>query len=255
MIHSTDMSGLAEGFVHKRLLSAGRAFLTTGSPLAAAAAGLAPTNGGGGSSRAGRLARLSAQRSTARRISQAEVFTTRTPSLPAIVRRPVSRTLTARPSATSARERAAGASLKFAGVTLPDRIPCIWPLTKAPDGSCMLGTRPGPDVGVRENFEVGGAVMGRYGAALTPGSQIVDRAVCLPGMVLGNDDLCYNKSQIKNSERMWPRGRRPLLTGGEMRAISVATRAAGRLTRTAVRLQDMGLIKKPVVRRPRKKKD
>jgi len=100
----------------------------------------------------------------------------------------------------------------------------------------------------------GEVIMGRHGAAMVPGSMIVDRAVCLKGMVVGDDGLCYNKSQIKNSERQWPRGRRPLLTGGEMRAISVAARASARITRTAVRLQDLGMIKKPVARRPSKKK-
>jgi len=101
---------------------------------------------------------------------------------------------------------------------------------------------------------VGAAVMGRYGAGLTPGSKIIDRAICLRGMVVGDDGLCYNRSQIKNSERMWPRGRRPLLTGGDMRAISIASRAASRLTRTATRLQEIGLIQKPIVRKRAKKK-
>ena len=101
---------------------------------------------------------------------------------------------------------------------------------------------------------VGGAVMGRYGAALTPGSRIIDRAVCLRGMQLGNDGLCYNKGQISNKERMWPRGRRPLLTGGDMRAISIASRAGRRLENTAIRLQEIGLIKKPVARKRAKKK-
>ena len=96
--------------------------------------------------------------------------------------------------------------------------------------------------------------MGRFGAALTPGSRIIDRAVCLRGMVVAIDGLCYDKRQLRNTDRMWPRGRKPLLTGGEMRAISIASRAAGRLTRTAVRLQEIGLIKKPVTRKPRKKK-
>lgn len=101
---------------------------------------------------------------------------------------------------------------------------------------------------------IGQAVMGRYGAAYVPGSKIINRAICLPGDVVGDDGLCYPKRSLRNSDREWPRGRRPLLTGGEMRAISVAHRAAGRLTRTAVRLQDMGLIKKPVARKPPKKK-
>jgi len=125
-------------------------------------------------------------------------------------------------------------------------------------GQCriFLGDRPGRDRDPLETgpgLPVGDAVMGRFGAALVPGSKIVDRAVCLRGMVLAIDGLCYNRSQVRNSDRMWPRGRRPLLTGGDMRAISIAARAANKMTRTAVRLQEIGLIKKPIARKPRKK--
>jgi len=92
-------------------------------------------------------------------------------------------------------------------------------------------------------------VMGRYGAGLAPGNRVINRAVCLRGMQLGNDGVCYNKSQITNKERMWPAGRKPLLSGGDMRAISTAARAAGRLERTTKRLQKIGLMKKPAPRR------
>jgi len=118
-------------------------------------------------------------------------------------------------------------------------------------GKCVFAI--GEQVG-RDDVGVGNAVMGRYGAALEPGNMVVNRAVCLPGMHLADDGLCYNKGAISNKQRAWPRGRKPLLTGGEMRAISVASTAAKRLTRTAVRLQEMGLIKKPVTRKPPKKK-
>lgn len=122
------------------------------------------------------------------------------------------------------------------------------------DGRCkfFLGDRPGPDTRPLEigpGTPVGDAVMGRYGAGLEPGSQIVDRAVCLRGMVLGNDGVCYNRSQIRNTERMWPKGRRPLLTGGDMRAISTAARAGRRLEGATKRLQKIGLMKKPPPRR------
>ena len=131
-------------------------------------------------------------------------------------------------------------------------LPCLIPGQRRDpntgDCSFFIGEQPGPD-----DSPIGDAVMGRYGAGYMPGSQIVDRAVCLPGDVVGNDGLCYPRRSLKNDQRQWPRGRRPLLTGGEMRAISVARRAAGRLTRTAVRLQDMGLIKKPVARKPSKR--
>ncbi len=115
------------------------------------------------------------------------------------------------------------------------------------DCSFFLGDQLG-----RDDTPIGEPVMGRFGAAYVPGSLIVDRAVCLPGDVVGSDGLCYPKKSIKNSDREWPRGRRPLLTGGDMRAIGVAHRAAARLTRTAGRLQDMGLIKKPIVAKRRK---
>jgi len=133
-------------------------------------------------------------------------------------------------------------------------------------GGCLIpGQRRDPNTGEcafflgqqigQDDAPIGQAVMGQFGAAYVPGSMIVDRAVCLPGDVVGRDGLCYPKKSIRNSDREWPRGRRPLLTGGDMRAISIAARAAGRLTRTAGRLQDMGLIKKPIVRKQIKKKN
>jgi len=91
----------------------------------------------------------------------------------------------------------------------------------------------------------GGAVMGRYGAALQPaqGNTWINR--CPTGTVLGKDGLCYNKRDISNTERKWPKGRAPLLTGGQMRAIGVASAAAKKLERTTKRLQGMGMMKKP----------
>ena len=87
--------------------------------------------------------------------------------------------------------------------------------------------------------------MGRYGAALHP--FVEDRMVrsCLPGMVLGKDVLCYNKRDLTNKEREYPKGRAPLLTGGERNAISKASRAAKKIERTTKQLQKLGMIKKP----------
>lgn len=101
----------------------------------------------------------------------------------------------------------------------------------------------------RDDSPMGETVMGRYGAAYVPGNMVVNRAVCLSGDVVANDGFCYPKKAITNKEREWPRGRQPLLTGGEMRAISVASRAAGKFERTQKRLQKMGMIKKPAPRR------
>ena len=221
---------LALTFVHKRLLGAAKGFVTSGfNPVEAARGFFAPAPP---------------------------------------VRRPAPRTLTARPSATSAAEKEMGRAAKFSpepsrSIVATGAGPCRFPrikigsrcvdLTAIPPGGRPLLSDPVVGGPQPVGGPAGEAVMGRYGAGLVPGSRMIDRAICPRGMQLGNDGLCYNKGQIKNSERMWPRGRRPLLTGGEMRAISVASRAAGRLTRTAVRLQEIGLIKKPVARKPRKK--
>lgn len=95
----------------------------------------------------------------------------------------------------------------------------------------------------------GEAVLGRHGAALQPMAETREVRSCLRGMVLGNDGLCYNKRDLSNSERWWPRGRRPLLTGGEMRAIQIASTAARKLQSAHKRLTALGLLKKPATRR------
>lgn len=100
-----------------------------------------------------------------------------------------------------------------------------------------------------QSVSQGQARMGRYGAGMVPIAEMIRRMDCtfggtVRGLILGDDGLCYNKGQISNKERKWPRGRRPLLTGGEMRAISTAARAAGRLKRTTGRLEKIGMLKK-----------
>jgi len=155
-------------------------------------------------------------------------------------------------SLTTRSEKQAGARAKG---LIPDeilgQIPCLDPrLVRASDGHCVA---PGSGH-FREHFggtsgvgvvPVGEAVMGRYGAGLRPGSMVIDRAVCLKGMQLGDDGLCYNRSQISNKQRMWPAGRKPLLSGGDMRAISIAARAGRRLEGATKRLQRLGMMKKP----------
>ena len=124
---------------------------------------------------------------------------------------------------------------------------CIPPARLDPrTGECrvFLGEQSG-----RDDVPMGETVMGKYGAAYIPGSMVVDRAVCLPGDVVGKDGFCYAKRSLSNKERLWPRGRQPLLTGGEMRAISIASRAAHRFARTQKRLEHIGMIKRPATRR------
>jgi len=156
---------------------------------------------------------------------------------------------------TSEAEKRSLTQAKFSEIPGVNLIPCRDPaLVRASDGHCVAPGSPHHRQhfgGVEGGFvqPVGDAVMGRYGAGLTPGSMIIDRAVCLKGMQLGDDGLCYNKSQISNKQRMWPAGRKPLLSGGDMRAISIAARAGRRLEGATKRLQRLGMMKKPT--RPR----
>ena len=162
--------------------------------------------------------------------------------------RPPSRT-GARPSLITEDEKQRGIRFKFNGDRPPSfggggggcNPPLIWDSAR---GFCVAPTSP-----LGASTFGGEATMGQYGAALIPGSQIVDRATCPRGTQLGNDGLCYNKGQIKNNQRMWPAGRKPLLTGGDMRAISTAARAGRRMNLATKRLQKMGMMKKPAARR------
>lgn len=91
-------------------------------------------------------------------------------------------------------------------------------------------------------------VMGRFGAGFEPTVFMSDTRRCGRGAVLGVDGICYNKRDLRNNERFWPRGRRPLLTGGEMRAISTASSAAKKLQRKQKQLEGLGLLKRPAPR-------
>ncbi len=102
---------------------------------------------------------------------------------------------------------------------------------------------PSPQIGT------GLATLGRFGAAVEPTIRMQDIRECPRGMVLAVDSLCYSRRDVRNSERFWPRGRRPLLTGGEMRAISTAASAARKLQRKQKDLQELGLLPKPTARR------
>lgn len=128
------------------------------------------------------------------------------------------------------------------------------------DGSRCVPLRGAPTTGIRgaaqrvlpfgeTGFQAfGEAVMGQYGAAMEPGIRTTDVRVCPRGAVLGTDGFCYNRRDLRNKERFWPRGRRPLLTGGEMRAISTASAAAKKMQRKQKQLEQLGMLKKPARR-------
>ena len=100
-------------------------------------------------------------------------------------------------------------------------------------------------MGLAGDPAAGVAVMGRFGAGFEPEVVMTDTRRCGRGAVLGVDGLCYNRRDLRNSDRFWPRGRRPLLTGGEVRAISVASSAAKKLERKQKQLMELGLLKRP----------
>lgn len=99
--------------------------------------------------------------------------------------------------------------------------------------------------GVAAGDAFGAAEMGRFGAGLIPASTDVRTRRCPRGAVLAVDGLCYNRRDLRKSDRMWPPGRKPLLTGGDLNAISRATRAARRIETQTKRLQKLGLLAKP----------
>ena len=216
-----SLIGNEGGFIHKKLLGIGKTLVKAVVPGAAA---------------------ITEAVGTVRAVLGTGVTTAR-PTVP--------RTTTARITQTSIAQRQSGQAIKLGseerfpgvGVHPQDQGPCLPGLIRGPQGLCIAPTSP-----LGASRLMGEATMGRYGAALIPGSQIVDRATCLRGMQLGNDGLCYNKGQITNKQRMWPAGRKPLLTGGQMNAISIAARAAKRLEVTTKRLQKMGMMKKPTGR-------
>jgi len=123
--------------------------------------------------------------------------------------------------------------------------PCEEPLVRDPvTGNCLF---PGSPAGAAA-FE-GNATLGQYGAGVVAGSVIRDIAVCPKKHVLGDDGVCYKG--LANRNRMYPKGRAPLLTGGEMRAITTAGRAAKKLEAKQKTLQRLGLMKKPTRGRTR----
>jgi len=152
-----------------------------------------------------------------------------------------------------------GSCMNFQGLIIPraiaaplppSRSGCSPPLVRDVTGDCVFPGSPGDlAVGGATATPVGDAVMGRYGPALRPGLRVTNTSTCLPGMVLGKDRLCYNSRDVTNKERLHPRGRRPLLTGGQMRAITVAAGAGRALETKRKQLMKMGMIPKPSSRR------
>lgn len=198
-------------FVHKRIIGGVGAFVSSGFSPTAALVGFARGGGGGGGGS---------------RLSTADVHTAH-----GHIKDP----------RTGMRSgHGGGISRALVGTTPSD--PCGFGMVFDPvTRKCVfgLGSQPGRDVAADE------AVMGRYGAGLTPDREVRQTLTCLPGMVLGDDNICYNRGQVPNKRRKWPKGRKPLLTGGEMNAITTAARAARRVKSATSKLQALGMLAKP----------
>lgn len=172
---------------------------------------------------------------------------------------PPSRRIGGAPTPFKARRRGGrrgGAkTAQFFNLETGDRLgSCPGKLKRDKDGVCRF---PGSPADISIGGAMGGEViMGRYGAAMAPMTDSRIVRDCLPGMVLGDDNNCYNKRDIRNSERKWPKGRRPLGTPGEMAALSKAAAFGRRMESTVKRMQKIGVLKKPSRRsapRPRQK--
>ncbi len=129
-----------------------------------------------------------------------------------------------------------------------------------PGAPCPPGSRRLPGLGCIDAFPggagSGSGVMVSAGESRTSRAMIGASAVvpmtrattvrrCEKGSVLGADGLCYDKRTIRKDQRAWPPGRKPLLTGGDLNAISKAARAARRVKVQQKRLESLGLLKKP----------
>jgi len=223
--------GDLRGFVHKRLIGAVGGFLERG-PLGAISGFI---KGGGRrpqlEPKAVRTARQLAE-AAARRAAEfrPQIFPTLPPTTP-------QRLPQFAPDVTR---------------IIPTRDPCPPGFVLDAGGCVPIGQPPVPTGGLppeaAAQLGFGEARMGQFGAALEPEVVTGTTRRCPRGAVLAVDGLCYNRGSITNAQRAWPRGRRPLLTGGDMRCISVAARAATKLKGAQKRLEAIGLLKKPVRR-------
>lgn len=125
-------------------------------------------------------------------------------------------------------------------------------------GPCKAGTYPdakgrcvSPSSPYGARQLMGQAIMGLYGPAVAPEEVLRSIAVCPTGFALGKDGLCYDG--LANRKRKYPRGRRPLLTGGDMRSITRARSAGIRLANAKSDLVAIGMLKAATPKRRKKK--
>jgi len=123
------------------------------------------------------------------------------------------------------------------GPTFAPQTPCLPGFERDASGRCartgFVGTTqrilPGGSTGFQPTDQFGNAVLGVFGAALEPGAEMQRRLLCPRGTVLGLDDLCYNKRDLRKSERKWNPGTKPVLTGGQVNTLRKAHRIQERM--------------------------
>lgn len=221
-----DPLGLSQAFVHRRLIGAAKGLVTGG--VRGGVVGLLTTGGSEG------------------RSGSSVVPTSRNQSSPGLMLGPVD---VPAPVTAGLGDRARACQRK--GLVIDASGRCA-----SPAGFSGLGPGPGIfdplglDLGARARGlldPVGSGVpvpmIGASATAPLRETQIVRR--CGRGNVLAIDGLCYDRKLLRKDQRMWPPGRKPLLTGGDLNAISRAARAAGRMKTQQKRLQKLGLLPKP----------
>lgn len=132
---------------------------------------------------------------------------------------------------------------------------CIPPFRRDPiTGDCkiFLGEQPGPDIPAPPSNGAGGfqSVNGLFGPGVMPavvGSRtrqdgsVAPIRQCPTGFVLGTDEVCYDKP-ARWAHRKHRPGPKPLLSPGEVSAISKAASAAGRVKKNNSKLRKLGLL-------------
>jgi len=257
---------LSLNFVHGRILGgvkgAFTAAITGGNPLTGGISGF--VRGGGGVSNGavfrGTVARADpalAHRAHGHTIPlrDAGAFAAHLAFDPAVAHRAHGHAIPLRDAGAFAAHTAPSPKLK----TMNLANPITFQSSPAPRG-CPPGTvstRDGcvsPVSPVGRSLELSTAVMGQYGAGELPMGRSVLTLDCRPGMVLGKDEICYNRRDISNKERKWPRGARPLGTPGEMVALRKAASFGRRMETTVKRMQKIGVLSKPAPRRSKQPK-
>ena len=109
-------------------------------------------------------------------------------------------------------------------------------------GKCIDVQPGGATAGAGLVVGGGEAVHGYYGVGVAPAQRSIAVRDCPAGMVLGKDGICYNRAQLRKSERAHPPARKPLMTGGDLNAISRASSVARKLKRKNKELRKLGLL-------------